>query len=133
MFNVKFINWDKSLEINNAVIDQQHFHMAELLNEIKSILNSNTPEKADTYAARLLDHIKIHFDTEEDIMTKLKYPGYYSHKLEHNRMLAESSLKLQKIIDGKDSFDKNYLIRLKQWFINHIELNDKKLGVFLNS
>jgi putative two-component system hydrogenase maturation factor HypX/HoxX len=78
--------WQDSYELGDEKIDQEHkdfFDLAEKLIQITSkpeLLGSMTD---------LLQHVKVHFGDEEEVMQKVGFHQYKSHVAEHNLMLEQ--------------------------------------------
>lgn len=71
---------------------------------------------------------KYHFQTEEQIMHKIKHPHSYSHKQEHNRF--SDKIHELKNSPGRDTHEKaNELIKfLVNWVLHHIVVEDRKIA-----
>jgi len=127
------IEWKEEYCTNVKIIDDQHHNFIMKLNILLTITPDKQPDKFSAELSLLVDEIKIHFDTENNFMKKYKYLGYFSHKSEHDRFLK----KLSDIIENIENNDKNITEELiysfYKWFINHLEINDRKLAIFLNS
>lgn len=114
-------------------IDKQHENIAETINDIHdSYINQNSKAVQDLLA-KLLEELEIHFETEEKLMKENRFQGYFSHKLEHDRFYNKILQTAEKIKLGTENLDEEKLNGIKKWFFNHIEINDKKCGEFLNS
>ncbi|MFA7229451.1 MAG: hemerythrin domain-containing protein, partial [Melioribacteraceae bacterium] len=72
-----------------------------------------------------------HFRNEEKLMKENTFPGYYTHKLEHDRFYLQLTDLTNGFIEGARPFGTEQLTSIKQWFFNHIEINDRKCGNFL--
>ena len=70
---------------------------------------------------------------EEEMMKYGKFQSYISHKLEHDRFENEIKIFYRKYTKGEADVNLEFLIRIKKWLFNHIEINDKKLGAYINS
>ena len=64
-------------------------------------------------------------------MKKYKFHGYISHKLEHDRFIKNFAEFIIKLENDEKEFDTEFLNSFRNWFLNHLELNDKKLGKFM--
>lgn len=127
----KFIELTESEIVNVEIIDEQHLNFVNLVEKLFEMLGLDKPETIKYLVNQLAIDLKTHFDTEEKFMKDTNYINYFSHKMEHDRFL-------NKILDfkinfetGKEKLNLEILKSCKNWFHNHIELNDKKLGVFL--
>lgn len=128
---MSFIEIESTELVGVMLIDEQHQELAESINSIyESVLLVNK----DLTTLRLKDFIqalKNHFDTEEKLMKDVKYPGYISHKLEHDRFYTQMSLTEAEYAEGLVNFGTENLRRVRQWFFNHIEINDKVCGKYI--
>ncbi len=127
----KFIEWSDENNCNVEIIDKQHRQLIDFANELFQHLGDSYNWKIESLMKRLTEHLRLHFDTEEELMKSHKYENYISHKLEHDRYYKkvldyEVSLK-----DGNEVVSLEFLNSIKNWFINHLDFNDKKLGRFL--
>lgn len=124
----------KDLETGNAVIDNEH---RELFNAVNNIIDAcskgqgrNIIESAIKF---LLSYVELHFSHEEKLQSDSKYPGMAAHKAFH-----ESYKKQLKEISMQIPFDNPAITDLVKLnghiavLINHIRIEDKKLGKFLN-
>ncbi len=124
----KFINFTRDEEINIPSIDKQHFNMSRLINKISDGVESkNQPEINRTLTA-LLNLLEKHFLLEEKLMKDTKFPGYISHKLEHDRFYEKIKNISSNYQKNNSILDSKLLIEIRNWFFNHIELSDKKCG-----
>ncbi len=123
----------KDLETGNAIIDSEH---KELFNAVNNIVDAcskgqgrNIIKSAINF---LLSYVELHFSHEEKLQSDSKYPDIAKHKAFH-----ESYKKQLKEISSQIPFDNptiTDLIKLNGHIavlINHIRIEDKKLGKFL--
>lgn len=113
------------------IIDEQHKEFIDLVNALHDNLEIKNLKIEKELLGKVVDHLRIHFDTEEKFMLETKFHGYISHKLEHDRFygkIAELYDKLQK--DKKSVVDKELLRSMKNWFFNHLDFKDKKCTAF---
>jgi hemerythrin len=129
------LKWDESLSIGNNEVDSQHKQIFEkinaLLEEMHQGKGKNTIEEVLKF---LTDYIKIHFESEEKLMTSNNYPEFASHRQEHNNF----ALKIAYLKKKLDSEGPNSSLVLEaqsflvNWFLNHIQKVDMELGKFLS-
>ena len=73
----------------------------------------------------LKDYPVYHFNTEEELFIKYKYPEYDEHKKEHDDFIAYiESVNLENIDDNQKMFLKELLGKIVQWVFNHIITTD---------
>jgi hemerythrin len=135
MMQVKMnlIEWSDGFNVNFKPIDEQHRQMAKTVNDLYLLLGSNKHEATKYLVKKLVDDVRLHFETEEKLMKIGNFQGYFSHKLEHDRFEKEIKTFYRKFSNGETDVNLQFLKLLKRWMVNHIEINDKKLGAHLNS
>ncbi|MFZ5947030.1 MAG: bacteriohemerythrin [Stygiobacter sp.] len=125
---MNYLKFTKKEKVNFKLIDNQHKDFINLVNKLFDASNQNNYNEVNSLMKELVGFLKLHFSTEEKLMIETKYEGYYSHKLEHDRYLR-TFIKLQ-----NDFLNKNILPTIdffegiKNWFTNHLEMNDKKMS-----
>ena len=89
------LEWKVEWESGNSVIDEQHRDLIKHGNSLIYLSLSNagyeqTLEQLNT----VLNHVVNHFDSEEEILASIGYPGYERHAQIHNG-LVDKALKLK--------------------------------------
>lgn len=127
--------WNKDFETNIPLVDEEHVHLVELINElILKISNQEALEIADISSVfnKLFDYAKYHFDDEESIMIESKlYPDFIrEHAYNHKMFLQEVETLYNEFLDSKD-YKKNLkdmIDFLINWLAFHILGQDKKMA-----
>ena len=130
------IEWRESLSIGVDEIDNQH---KQLLSHFDQLLKACETGKGIDELKRLLGfldgYVIKHFRDEEGIQRLHRYPGYATHKLEHDSFVARlDSLKQEIATEGvalHHVIETNHL--LLTWLIHHISTVDVQLGKFLKN
>lgn len=128
---MSFINFTQEDKVNLPSIDDQHKSMAEIINSIYDGVIAADKKTILNHLNKFLEIIKTHFEDEERLMKNNHFPGYISHKLEHDRFYRQILLTTDQFSKGLENVGIEQLKGIKRWFFNHIEINDKKLGKFL--
>ena len=81
----------------------------------------------------LINYTATHFNDEERMLTTHAYPGLAAHKAEHAKLVKQVLELQQKFKDGQVMVTHEVMTFLKDWLIKHIQGDDKKYGVYLNS
>ena len=126
-----FINWNDSLSVKIASIDDQHKRLIVLINEFyDNVSHRSNDENISLLIRGMKDYTQMHFETEEKYMRQFKYPAYAAHKQEHDTFIS-------KVVDVEEKFNKGKLILsfeitsfLKEWIKSHIQGSDKKYTEF---
>jgi diguanylate cyclase (GGDEF)-like protein/hemerythrin-like metal-binding protein/PAS domain S-box-containing protein len=89
------LEWKVEWESGNEVIDEQHRDLIKQGNSLIYMSLSNasyeqTLQQLDT----VLNHVVDHFDSEEEILSSISYPGYERHAQIH-KGLVEKAVKLK--------------------------------------
>ncbi|MEW6702989.1 MAG: bacteriohemerythrin [Bacteroidota bacterium] len=128
---MNFIDFTEEDKVNQSSIDDQHKCMAEIINSIYYRVIAADKKSILNHLNKFLEIIKTHFEDEERLMKDNSFPGYISHKLEHDRFYRQVLLTTDRFSKGDENVGLEQLKGIKRWFFNHIEINDKKLGKFL--
>ncbi len=130
------IEWDGSIAIGIASIDQDHKKLVDLLNELFAAgFAAMGPEMIDKILADLLDYTKYHFEREEALLAEVKYSKLDGHKAEHQNMIR----RLQQIIREREQkgathdLSNDTLKFLSHWLTDHIKAEDKEFGAILRA
>jgi hemerythrin len=84
------IVWRKQMSVGNSIIDDQHRYLICLMNTIELALSSDKHRDIfKTAVDQLVEYTEYHFEQEERIQYKVRYPDAYEHKKEHQEIMAE--------------------------------------------
>jgi len=129
---MSYVTWDDSLAVHVEEIDNQHKKLFALINELheKMVAGLGT-DALKPVISSLFEYLIIHFSTEEKIMMKNEYPGFESHKKEHDGYVAQTKEFARNYKAGSPLLAREVLLYLGDWYRNHILKMDKKLGEYL--
>lgn len=130
---MNFIEITPEESVKVEVIDEQHENIANTVNDIHNSIKAQENDSIKNLMTKLLEELEVHFETEEKLMKENRFHGYITHKLEHDRFYNQILQSADKFKKNAASLDEEQLDRIRRWFFNHIEINDKKCGTFLNS
>lgn len=129
-----FIVWDEQHSVRVRQIDDEHKGMIALVNELNEAMKLRKGrEELTRILAELIAQTQAHFATEERLMIDHAYPGYPTHKAEHERLLQEVSTLEKRFSEGDLLLSFAIILYLKGWALAHISSCDKALGAYLNS
>ena len=123
--------WTKELETGNAQIDQEHQSLIQALNEL---LAACAAGKGRSELGKTLDFLenytKTHFQHEEMLQVRYRYPDYAAHKQYHAgfvKVVQELSARLK--ADGPSiQLVGEINQQLGGWLVNHIKREDVKVA-----
>jgi hemerythrin-like metal-binding protein len=94
-------------------------------------------KEAEPVLSKILDGLAAysvsHYATEETLMKKFGYPDYERHKAEHDRLMAQVRLLLEKSRTNKAELTHEVMTFLQRWLIGHIVNVDKRYTAHLNA
>jgi hemerythrin len=124
---VAYFEWNASLSVGIARIDEQHKHLVNCINLLhQAFIDKKGPELQAEIISEMCDYAAHHFALEEELMAKSAFPGLAVHREEHAQFAREAA-------DLKARSDSGALILtivllsfLKNWLKNHILGTDMK-------
>jgi len=126
--------WTESHRVNIAVFDQQHQQLFDTANELDQALREREGNAAlDPILIRLIDYTLLHFAAEEDLMQQHEFPGYYSHRSQHEEFRQRIANFLVDHKSGKPGVPVSLLFYLQEWMKEHIAKTDKLYTPYLNA
>jgi hemerythrin len=131
------IIWDSAWNIGHKEIDEQHQKWVEIFNRLQGAVLSNNKENYDKVQQitlkEILEYTRYHFESEENIMKDINYPMAYNHWRMHKdfeKIVYENYRDLEK---GEIILNSHLLSLMKNWLLDHIQIQDKKLGCYLGT
>jgi len=125
--HVPLIEWESGYDFGIPDIDRQHRDLVDAINMLYSTINN--PKWVDVVELafkELAKYTSQHFNREEGLMEKFKYPYLKMHSQEHKnfkKKIAETKSRFDKF---KTVVDHDFVMMLKDWFMNHTQLEDRK-------
>jgi hemerythrin len=127
------IKLEDTLKLDIPEIDSQHETLIMLINLLHETMLQGAGKAAlDEVLSKLLEHTQTHFAYEEKLMSQKGYPGYESHKSEHDNLTQHLMDLITRYKNGELLLSFGVVLELKGWALVHIEKSDKALGTFLN-
>ncbi len=122
--------WSSFLEIGVASIDIEHKHIIDFANLIEQ---TSELQQARLYDDKMLNNLfiifRVHFQKEEYLMSRLKYPAIAQHSAEHETMLTRFKICMS---DYKAVQNISPLMELiTEWADIHITKHDMSLAAFI--
>ena len=132
-----FVSWENTYSIGIRIVDDQHKQLLILTNTLYDVCCSHghrhevTHERFKETIQSTVDYAVMHFAMEEKLMDKTNYPGMANHKNEHKQFVYKVLKNVNDFKEGK-TFVPNAFVRfLRDWILEHIAIEDKKLGEFI--
>jgi hemerythrin len=129
-----FIKWEDRYLINIPLIDDQHKELVRLTNELYRgcLMGDDAARSYFMLTVRgLVDYVTHHFSTEEKMLENVKYPGFETHKSQHEEFTRKILEDVKNFQNGK-KFVPNVFVRyLKDWILSHIAMEDKRYAEYI--
>jgi hemerythrin len=131
---MSYYEWSSDLEIGDETVDAQHKWLVDTYNYLMS--TCKTELKTDWLVeslTHLYEYTENHFNYEESVQLKYRFPDYERHKKLHEDFKQKAlSLVAQLKAEGptKDlSMQLNATIGA--WLIKHIKVEDSKIAAYI--
>jgi hemerythrin len=131
------INWDDSLRLGVAEVDQQHENIIRIVNRLDDATREGRgAEVISQILVELIIYTATHFSTEEKYFAQLGYPDAETHKDEHAELTAKVSAFANEFNSGLPSsrltLPTELLHFLGIWWRYHILQTDLKFVKLFN-
>ncbi len=128
------IPWKDEYSVGIESLDNDHKKLISLLNQFTTAYDYAMSEVYERQALDdLIDYTKYHFAREEKLMESFDYPDFDAHKKQHQAMIGEVEVFVEKYNrQGHQALDEISSF-LKDWLINHINGTDKHYGKHLKN
>lgn len=123
------VTWSPTLSVGVKAIDDQHKELLKLTNDLFNHCIGDEVSEREYFNKVIhsaVDYVKVHFSTEERIMTALNYPGYRDHKREHDTFVLTVADMAREFNEGKKISLLMFTRFLKDWVLTHIAVSDKQ-------
>ncbi len=121
--------------LHTPSMNDTHFDEILLINQLSTaIANADVATIKEAFA-RLLEHTKEHYRSEEEMMLEKKFPPYLAHKEEHDESMEEMEKAMQDFLDTGDVDGARGYVdkKLIPWFLRHTETMDAVTSIFLEN
>lgn len=119
--------WLDDYKIGDASIDKQHQNLFTVANQI---IEAKTDGEVSRLLMQFYQHVREHFNDEENLMKRHHYPDYPAHVAAHNLMLDKLN-DIGKTVHSKQWTPEDIRIFVNHWVLVHILEVDMQFGQFL--
>lgn len=121
------INWNSSLSVNIAEIDNQHQKLVGMINDLNEAMRQG---KGKTVLGQIINgligYVGTHFKTEEKYFEQFGYPETDLHKKEHQEFTSKVGDFKKGFEGGQMGLSIEVMNFLSDWLQSHIKIVDKK-------
>lgn len=128
-------NWTEENSVGVEEIDNQHKKIFSIINNFYDLMSqSKAQEEINNILNQLNEYAKFHFETEEKYFEQFNY----ENKEEHTKLHQRYNEKINKFVesannDGATIASFGILDFLEDWWLNHINIEDKGYTECFNS
>ena len=116
-----FGNWNDKYSVNNAIIDEQHKRLLEILFKLERLVNrKKDASEMVALLSDMSDYAQQHFVSEERFMQRIGYPKLEAHKEEHSKYTLEVLKFTLSHLDDAPENPREVLNFLTHWWTDHI-------------
>ena len=120
----------ETLRMGEESVDREHEQSLDMVEQLTEALES----RDDAVVSKLLDtfckHFPNHFYDEENLMSRLRYPGLAHHKVNHNEIINYLR-NVRAAIASDGSVKRDVAVMVVKWVTHHLEESDLKLAEFI--
>lgn len=125
----KFI-WTDEYKLDIKVIDDQHMHFFEIVNNIYDKLAGDNTDKEELKKVirELMDYAFYHLDTEEQYFNQFAYADIANHMKAHTLFRKETQEYYDRVKSANEDLNQLALEVTdfaKNWLMKHILVSDK--------
>lgn len=118
--------WDDSLSVDVAVLDEQHRFLIALINKLGLALKLGRKlDVLEELTGQLANYAIVHFEAEEQLMRDCKFAGYEDHYAKHAEFKRKLVTFHQKTTAGDVLAITEFAIYLNNWVVDHIQTVDQ--------
>ena len=127
------IEWSDKFSVGVKLFDDQHRQLVGMINKLIDTpgLRTNSAIVTEMLAA-MIEYATTHFESEEQLMKEHDYPGLERQRTEHSEFIAKTA---EFCAEGRmqvDGIPESILIYLREWWINHILIDDMRYKQFFD-
>jgi hemerythrin len=129
-----YMEWSQALEIGFRQIDEEHRSWLAALNGLHAALDQGKDrQEVERVLVFLRDYTVRHFETEEAMMIKHRYPGASAHFAAHSELVLKVSDLIADFRLGREVLTDAVLAFLETWLVDHIQAKDRELGSYMRA
>jgi len=127
-----YLEWQAEMEVGHGRIDEDHRTLVDAMNQLRAALDQGMERDGVAKVLSFLrDYTVSHFQMEEALMIQHGYPGAPAHLAAHAELLLKVSDFSAAYRRGGFVSIPDLVAFLEAWLLNHIQVEDKALGLFL--
>ena len=129
----EWASWDDSLSVGIDIIDEHHRYLFDLINDLYDVVINKRGTREVARLIKALDaYAKVHFRSEEMMMTHYGFEGIKRQEQQHHAFEAKIREFYEELHANPLVAQFDVLSYLRDWLMKHILLEDAKLCSLVN-
>lgn len=114
-------------------MNDRHLEESFIINRLEVAVSNEDIDDVYLILRELLEHTRLHYVDEEELMKETLFPEYKTHKKEHDRHLHELKSVIEYFDKHKDPRAVSAYIEgsLSAWTLHHADTMDRELALFV--
>ena len=128
------VSWDKKLSTGIDMLDNQHKKLVAMTNQLyRACIRGGDSRDAvfKETMSQMVEYVRKHFATEQELFVRVKYPKAAEHKLEHDNLIKKILDTAKDYADDRNSAANEFVRSLKDWIVSHIGHSDRLYGIYV--
>lgn len=119
--------WSQTYELGIPAMDRQHQLLVQAINDLHEAMQAGQDRDAVVQTVlQLISYTKVHFESEEHLLTAKGYPEFPDHRMEHHAFVKRVLDFHNAFLDGRVVLSAEVMQFMKEWLAGHILVNDRK-------
>ncbi|MBT3416916.1 hypothetical protein HN425_02505 [Candidatus Woesearchaeota archaeon] len=118
------LEWTEKLSVGIPVIDEQHKKLLEI---------TNKAEEKETLGTlnELIEFVRVHFTTEEEILGEEGWPDLEEHQEIHKEITLDILGFMNSFEEKTESEKETFLDKFAGGLLNHLIVEDHKYAIYI--
>ena len=122
------IQWTPDCALGLPQIDGEHERFFSLLEGLhQALLQGKAKPVLDHLLTEMIDYTRYHFEHEEELMRRMRYPGYREHVREHEKLRSKTHDLADRFSRGEITITIATMQFLADWLKRHRSM-DRRFG-----
>ena len=124
---MEFLQWTAQYSVGDPLMDAYHHIFFKTIHDLAKELGGLSGQEVEERIAFLLNYASMHFDSEEQLMHEIAFPGLEAHKELHRSFKEQISGLQARYLSNPSITIAEELLELSQsWLRHHILDEDMK-------